>query len=197
MSSYIRRRTPGATYFFTLRLADRHGDLLTRRIDDLRRAMREVLAHRPFRIDAITVLPAAIHTLWTLPPGDADYSSRIVMLKSHFSRAQPLPSHRTPSQIRRGEKGIWQRRFWEHEIRDAEDYARHRDMIYLSPVQAGLCPRPQDWPHTSLHRDLKNGPAPPHPIGFGAGHPHLTKPRAPLSAWVADRLSMKQQGKAP
>jgi len=181
MSHYIRRRTPGATYFFTIRLADRHSDLLTRQIGPLRAAMRATLDRHPFHIDAITVLPGVIHTIWTLPADDADFATRIGMLKSRFSRSQPMPPDRSLTQIRRGEKGIWQRRYWEHEIRDKADFDRHRDLIYLSPVHAGLCPRPQDWPHTSLHRDLRQAkPAPP-PIGHGAAGLHLTHPAPPRS----------------
>ena len=177
MSNYIRRRTTGATYFFTLRLARRNDDLLVREIDQLRCAMRDTLQRHPFRIDAIAVLPDVIHTLWTLPTGDNAYGLRIGMLKSRFSRAMPMPLHRSPTQIKRAEKGIWQRRFWEHEIRDAEDMKRHRDLIYLSPVHAGLCATPQAWPHTSLHRDLAEGQALPQPIGHGAAAGlHLTPP---------------------
>ncbi len=179
MPNYIRRRDPGATYFFTIRLAARGDDLLTRRIALLRQCMRATLQRFPFRIDAITVLPATIHTLWTLPPDDANYPARIAMLKSRFSRACPMPPDRTPAQIRRGEKGIWQRRYWEHVIRDAQDYERHRALIYLSPVHAGLCPRPQDWPHTSLHRDLRAGLSHPAPVGHGAGDLPLTRHAAP------------------
>lgn len=168
MPSYLRRRTKGATYFFTLRLARRGDDLLLREVDALRGAMRETLARYPFTIDAICVLPDVVHMIWTLPPQDGNYASRIGMLKSRFSRAMPMPAQRTPAQIRRAEKGIWQRRFWEHQIRDAEDFERHRAMIYLSPVQAGLCATPQAWAHTSLHRDLAAGMAPPAPIGHGA-----------------------------
>ncbi len=183
MSNYIRRRIPGATCFFTIRLADRHDDLLIRRIDQLRCAMRDTMARHPFRIDAISVLPAAIHTIWTLPEGDDRYPTRVAMLKSRFSRMQPVPAHRTLTQIKRGEKGIWQRRYWEHHIRDAADFERHRDMIYLSPVHAGLCPRPQDWAHSSLHRDLRAGKTAPAPIGHGAENLHLTRRTAqPASA---------------
>lgn len=167
MSNGLSHRTPSATYFFTIRLADRHSDLLLSRIGLLRRAMRQTLTRYPFRIDAITVLPATVHMLCTLPPQDHGYPARMAMLKSRFSRACPMPAHRSLSQIKRGEKGIWQRHYWEHVIRDIDDYARHRELIYLSPVHAGLCPRPQDWPHTSLHRDLRKPPTPP--VVFGNG----------------------------
>lgn len=175
MSSYIRRRVPGATYFFTIRLADRHSDLLLRRIALLRQAMRATLDRYPFHINAIVVLPATIHTLWNLPEGDSAFPTRMAMLKSRFSRSCPMPADRTAAQIRRGEKGIWQRRYWEHVIRDRADLKRHRDLIHLSPVHAGLCPRPADWPHTSFHRDMKTGQPPPAPLGHGAGRLHLTR----------------------
>ena len=170
MSDYIRRRATGATYFFTLRLADRNGDLLIREVDQLRRAMRDTLASFAFHIDAITVLPAALHMIWTLPSGDSRYAARIAMLKSRFSRAMPMPEHRTLAQIKRAEKGIWQRRYWEHQIRDAADFARHRDMIYLSPVLAGLSATPQGWTHIIAPRSGR-GRAPACPVGLWCRRP--------------------------
>lgn len=157
MSNALYHTAASTSHFFTIRLADRSSDLLIRRITDLRHAMRETKARRPFHIDAICILPATIHMLWTLPEGDHKHAARIAMLKSRFSRSMPMPCDRTLTQIQRGEKGIWQRSHWEHAITDTADFERHRDMIYLSPVQAGLCPRPQDWTHTSLHRDLRKG----------------------------------------
>ncbi|MGB3246999.1 MAG: transposase [Sulfitobacter sp.] len=179
MSDYIRRRSAGASYFFTIRLTDRSGALLVQEIDQLRVAMRATLARLPFRIDAIAVLPSVIHTIWTLPAGDDRYPTRIAMMKSRFSRAMPMPAHRTLTQIKRAEKGIWQRRYWEHELRGEADFVRHRDMIYLSPVQAGLCPRPQDWPHSSFHRDMQSGATPPVPLGYGDGAARLHLTRQP------------------
>jgi len=161
MSKHKHSVAPGTTFFFTIRLADRQSDLLVRRIDDLRRAMRVTLLHHPFQINAIAVLPSVIHTLWTLPDGDEDHAKRVAMLKNRFSRRQDMPAHRSLTQIKRGDKGIWQRHFWEHEISDADDFERHRDLIYLSPVHAGLCPRPQDWPHSSLRRDQLRRVTPP------------------------------------
>lgn len=174
MSNDIRKRCPSGTFFFTIRLADRSSDLLTRNIADLRRAMRDTMTRYAFHIDAIAVLPAVIHTVWTLPEGDTNYPTRIGMLKTKFSRSQPMPAHRSLTQIQRGEKGIWQRRYWEHQIRDEADFARHCDLIYLSPVHAGLCATPQDWPHTSLHRDLSKVFPAPEPIGHGAARLQLT-----------------------
>ncbi|MFK7838105.1 MAG: transposase [Sulfitobacter sp.] len=174
MRTNLRHRALGATYFFTVRLAQRADDLLLHHVDALRDAMRQTKARFPFHIDAITVLPRTLHMLWTLPEGDSAYPARIAMLKSRFSRAMPLPEGRSLSQIKRGEKGIWQTRYWEHQIRDGGDFARHRDLIYLSPVHAGLCARPQDWAHTSLHRDLAQGGKAPAAIDQGAGDLRLT-----------------------
>lgn len=186
MSNSIRAKAPGGTYFFTARLHDRNSDLLVREIDCLRRAMRLTMSRHPFQIDAIVVLPAVIHTIWSLPPDDAEFSNRWGMLKSLFSRDLPAPAYRTQAQVKRGEKGIWQRRFWEHLIRDADDLAAHRQMIHSAPVQAGLVAHPGDWTWTSLHRDLAQrhrdaNPVPP--VGYsrmcrdGAAKPHLTSSR--------------------
>jgi len=139
-------------YFFTLRLAKRDDDALLRHITALRQAMRETLARRPFRIDAIAVLPDVIHTVWTLPPNDNDYGNRIGMWKGRFFRHLPPAPHRSLQQIKRGEKGIWQRRFWEHRIRDHADFERHCDLVHLSPVHAGYCQRPEGWPNSSYSR---------------------------------------------
>lgn len=156
--SYTRQALlTGVTYFLTIRLADPHSDLLLRRIDLLRRAMRETLNRHPFRIDAITVLPATLHMLCTLPPGKRASPRRIAMLKSRFSRGCPMSENRSSGQIKRGEKGIWGRHHWQHMIHDADDFMRHRDLIYFSPVHAGLCATPQEWVHTSLHRDVRAG----------------------------------------
>ena len=153
MTGLIHKPRSGGTYFFSVRLADHNSDLLLTQIAALRDATRRTLRRHPFQINAIAVLPSAIHTLWTLPPGDDDVSTRWAMLKAMFTRnlgpAQGAPA----AQIRASTKGIWQRRFWEHRIRDAEDYTTHMRMIYTSPVQAGLCGRPQAWAHSSIHRD--------------------------------------------
>ena len=176
MSDQIPRRCAGGTFFFTIRLADRSSDLLIRHIAHLRTAMRETKLRHAFEIDAICVLPSVIHTIWTLPEGESGYANRIRMFKSRFSRSQPMPAHRTLHQIQRGEKGIWQRRHWEHQINDSLDFARHRDLVYLSPVHAGLCETPQDWPHTSLHRDRATGVRAPDQIGYGTARLHHTPP---------------------
>ncbi len=172
MATYKRILVPGGTTFFTVRLQDRQSRLLTDHIDTLRDCVRLARARWPFAIEAAVVLPDHLHMIWTLPPGDADYSKRWRLIKSAFSRqmapvaapASPL----TPSQIARGEKGIWQRRFWEHQIRDAADMAAHRAYVLGAPVHAGLAARPTDWRWSSVHRDVQRGVPVPATGGYGA-----------------------------
>ncbi len=165
MGNQIRSKTPGATFFFTARLADQRSTLLTDQVDLLRIAMRETVSRYPFSIDDIVVLPATIHAIWSLPEDDADFSTRWSFLKARFSRALPPPERRTTKEVLRREKGIWQRRFWEHRIRSAHDLMLHRRLIHTAPVEAGLVARPADWSWTSLHRDLATAHLRAHPDG--------------------------------
>ncbi|WP_377508115.1 transposase [Octadecabacter sp. R77987] len=157
MSHYRRLYVPGATYFFTARLLDRRSDLLLREVGLLRNAVALTRKRWPFQIDAAAVLPDLVHMIWVMPADDADFSKRWRLLKSAFSRHVPPAANLPASYAARGEKGIWQRRFWEHMIRDAADLARHRRMIHAAPVTAGLVARPQDWPFSSVHRDGVTG----------------------------------------
>lgn len=157
MSDTHVQMATGCIFFFTVRLQDRRSDLLVREVGRLRNATRKALATHPFRIDDIVILPNAIHTIWTLPSEDANASRRWGLLKSQFSRGVPAPAHRHPASLRSHDKGIWQRRFWAHQLTDADDIANHRHLIYSAPVQAGLVSDPRHWPHTSLHRALHAG----------------------------------------
>jgi putative transposase len=159
MPRYIRPRLNGATIFFTLALADRKSDLLVRDIDRLRLAVALTLRERPFHIDAWVVLPDHLHAVWTLPETDSDYATRWRLIKARFSHDFSPSERRSASKVRHGEKGIWQRRFWEHHIRDADDYARHVEYCWFNPVKHSLAEHPADWPHSSLHRDLREGRA--------------------------------------
>ncbi len=159
MPNYIRPRAPGATIFFTVALADRGSDLLVRELPTLRAAFHRTLNESPFLFDAIVVLPDHLHALLTLPAGDTDYAQRWRKIKSRFSRSLPKGSLR-PSHIKRQERGIWQRRFWEHHIKDEADYAAHLGHCWFNPVKHGLVERASDWPHSSLHRDIREGRAP-------------------------------------
>ena len=161
MTDYRRNRVPGGSYFFTVNLADRRSDLLVRRIDILRDAVRKVRAGTPFHIDAWVVLPEHMHCLWTLPDGDVDFSARWQAIKTEFSRKMPPGEDRSASRVGKGERGIWQRRFWEHTIRDDRDYALHMDYIHLDPVKHGLVSEVGNWPYSSFHRCVAIGLCPP------------------------------------
>ena len=155
MSNYRRVYIPGGSYFFTV-VTQGRAPLLIEHVDHLRRAFRLALARRPVRIDAIVVLPDHLHCIWQLPPDDADFSVRWMSIKRLFSAA--LPARRTlPSQQARRDKGIWQRRFWEHVIRDETDWRRHMDYIHYNPVKHGCCAAPRDWPHGSFLRCVEAG----------------------------------------
>ncbi|MEZ5594062.1 MAG: transposase [Gammaproteobacteria bacterium] len=162
MTSYRRLRSPGASWFFTVNLAERrHNHLLTDHIDCLRDAFRHVKAAHPFRLDAIVILPDHLHCIWTLSPNDSDYSTRWGLIKARFSRGIAKAETRSVSRAKRGERGIWQRRFWEHMIRDDTDYARHVDYIHWNPVKHGWTQRVADWPHSSFHQFVEQGFYPP------------------------------------
>jgi len=156
MSRYRRVKIAGGAFFFTLALADRSSDLLVRHIERLRSAYAEVEKRYPFETVAICILPDHIHALWQLPDGDADYASRLSLLKTGFSRGLP-PAKRSRSKIRKREKGIWQRRYWEHAIRNDVDLERHVDYIHYNPVKHGLVTRVADWPYSSFHRYVAQG----------------------------------------
>jgi putative transposase len=127
MPDYRRNRMEGGIYFFTVNLLDRRSNLLVTEIDALRNAVRATRTYYPFHIDAWVVLPEHMHCLWTLPPDDRDFPVRWQMIKGSFSRSVPRAEHRHASLVRKREAGIWQRRYWEHTIRDERDYAAHMD----------------------------------------------------------------------
>lgn len=158
VTAYRRIRTTGATWFFTVNLADRQNNrLLVEHIDALREVIRNVKAAHPFVIDAMVILPDHMHCIWTLPQGDADYSTRRALVKAGFSRGVQAGERRSASRQKRGERGISQRRFWEHMIRDDEDYHRHVDYIHWNPVKHGWVDRVSDWEHSSFHRFVARG----------------------------------------
>jgi putative transposase len=157
MTQYRRLKVDGGTYFFTVNLANRRGTLLTDHIAELRRAFRYVQARQPFAIEAVVVLPDHLHALWRLPHGDADYALRWLLIKKTFSRELPGGELRTPSRVAKRERGIWQRRYWEHLIRDETDFARHVDYIHFNPVKHGHVTQVADWPYSSFHRYVRLG----------------------------------------
>ena len=154
---YRRALIPGASYFFTVNLADRSARLLVERIADLREAVRDVRRAHPFEIVAWVVLPDHLHAVWTLPDGDADYAMRWGLIKAGFSRRIPKGRAHPRQPCAQGERGLWQRRFWEHLIRDDRDLAGHVDYIHHNPVKHGYVDRAIDWPYSTFHRDLRRG----------------------------------------
>lgn len=154
---YRRADVAGATYFFTVNLLNRKQTLLTDHIDTLRACIKTVKKRHPFHIDAMVILPDHLHAIWTLPPGDADFAKRWMLIKTAFSRS--LPKHEIINQSRKSkrERGIWQRRYWEHLIRDDLDYQRHVDYIHYNPVKHGYVDKAVDWPYSSIHRFIEKG----------------------------------------
>jgi putative transposase len=158
MANYRRVYTPGATWFFTVNLAERsHNSLLIDKIDSLRQAFRYVKQSHPFHVDAIVVMPDHLHTLWTLPEGDTDFSTRWNLLKGQFSRSIKKGERVSASRLSKRERGIWQRRFWAHLIIDQEDFNRHVDYIHWNPVKHGRAKQVADWPYSSFQHYVKLG----------------------------------------
>ena len=145
MTDYRRIYIPGSTWFFTVNLAERRdNNLLVEKIDLLRSAFRYVKERKPYRINAIVIMPDHLHCIWILPPGDADFSIRWNLIKGHFSRAIPKGERISPSRNKRRERGLWQRRFWAHLLCDQDDFNNHLDYIHLESSQT--------WPSTTSCR---------------------------------------------
>ena len=156
MPQYRRAKIEGSVFFFTVVLQDRSSNLLRDEIERLRQSYRTVQQRRPFETIAICVLPDHVHAVWALPEGDADFSARWSLIKSGFSRGLD-PQPRSASKVGKREKGIWQRRYWEHAIRDDADLERYIDYIHFNPVKHGHVTRVADWPHSSFHRYVERG----------------------------------------
>lgn len=124
-------------------------------ISDLRMAFRKVRNRYPFSIEAICVLPDHLHTIWTFPDDQLDYSLRWRLIKSNFSKTQAINENRSVSRVQRGERGIWQRRFREHMIRDQDDFRWHMDYTYFNPVRHHHVGSVKEWSHSSFHRDVR------------------------------------------
>ena len=172
MTNYRRMHVPGATWFFTVNLADRRSRLLAERIDTLRAALRYVHTRHRFRIEAMVVLPDHLHAVWTLPPGDADYPMRLRLMKSWSSRHIPPGERRRASRVDKGERGIWQRRYWEHLVRDER---RSGTMRGLRPFQPG-----ETWSYNARGRLAAFNLPPLRRQGMvicGLGHSHRSHRR--------------------
>lgn len=157
---YRRSNTPGAMYFFTVNLADRKSTLLTGQIETLRHAVRTIRQSHPFHpfdIVAMVVLPDHLHAIWRMPEGDANFPLRWSLIKGAFSRAIPKTEAIRNSREAKRERGIWQRRYWEHQIRDEDDLAQHIAYVHFNPVKHGYVKRAADWPHSSIRREIRRG----------------------------------------
>ena len=158
MPNYRRVWCPGGTYFFTVTLLHRQqNDLLVCHIESLRNAVDHIRKRYPFTIHGWVVLPDHLHCIIELPPGDTNYSMRWALIKQMFSKSIPVTEQRSAVQQRRAERGIWQRRYWEHLIRDEADYRTHMDYVHFNPVKHGLVTRVTDWSYSTFHVLVKRG----------------------------------------
>ncbi|MBD8526738.1 REP-associated tyrosine transposase [Pseudomarimonas arenosa] len=157
MPNYRRVWVPGGTYFFTVTLLERRRRLLVDEVDRLRWAFARTCARLPFAMVAIVVLPDHLHCVWRLPEADADNGARWQMIKSLFSRGIERDERRSARRTAKRERGIWQRRYWEHLIRDEGDLIRHVDYIHYNPVKHGYVSAVRDWPWSSFHRWVREG----------------------------------------
>jgi putative transposase len=162
MPEYRRAYVAGGTYFLTV-VTHRRAPILggAEDVADLRRAVAEVKRKDPFEVVAAVVMPDHAHFLWSLPGGDTSYSRRVGRMKVGFSRHRQARSGRPaglgPSGHRHRESGLWQRRFWEHTIRDENDLERHLDYIHWNPVKHGLATCPHVWPYSSFKTWVRRG----------------------------------------
>jgi putative transposase len=160
MMRYRRLRVCGGTYFFTVVTYKRTPFLtLPGHVALLRDAFRYVMNRHPFAIDAFVLLPDHLHCIWTLPEGDWDYSKRWRLIKGYFTRHCDETARGNPSESRKrkNEHNVWQRRFWDHMIRDDRDFEKHMDYIHYNAVKHGLVHYPLQWPHSSIHKFVARG----------------------------------------
>jgi putative transposase len=156
MVQYRRNFVPGGTFFFTATLADRRSSILVEHVAALRTAFRVTRNERPFAVDAIVILPDHLHTIMTLPSGDADFPGRWRRIKGLFTQ-HVAAAGATVERNSGGGFALWQRRFWEHTIRNEKDFERHVDYIHYNPVKHGLVTCVRDWPYSSFGRFVRQG----------------------------------------
>ncbi len=154
---YRRANVTGGTYFFTVNLAKRKNTLLVDEFDKLRIVINKIKKQHPFKLDALVILPDHLHTIWTLPVHDKNYAKRWMLIKAGFSRYMPNHEKINDSRKKKGERGIWQRRYWEHLIRDEDDYEKHINYIHHNPVKHGYVNKAIDWPYSTIHDYIAKG----------------------------------------
>ncbi len=176
MPDYRRDRTQGGTWFFTVVTYQRRKFLCDTHVRNaLRTAIKRVQVNYPFTINAWVLMPDHFHCVWTLPPGDSNYSLRIGLLKRAVTikckSLIPVQDTRSKSRCTHREANVWQRRFWEHHIKDENDLRKHLDYIHYNPVKHGHCQDPSDWPYSTIHKFIANGT---YPVGWATGCPPLS-----------------------
>jgi putative transposase len=159
---FRRWYVPGGMYYFSVVTYRRAPIFQERKARaDFAEAIRQTRRERPFQIFAMVLLHDHLHCVWTLPPGDDGYSTRWKRLKAEFTSrwlgSGGVEQPRSRSRVKKGERGVWQRRFWEHVIRDEDDLAHCCDYIHFNPVKHGYVSRPVDWRFSSFHRFVKSG----------------------------------------
>lgn len=162
MSKYIRSYTQGAFYFFTLVSYNRRKIFCNEDfLQAFKNSIRQIQHQYPFEIIAWMQLPDHLHCIWKMPENDADYSMRWSQIKRLTTQACPQYQlsidELSHSKVKRYEKGIWQRRFFEHQIRDEADFVKHMDYLHYNPVKHGLVETVSDWPYSSFHRYVNQG----------------------------------------
>lgn len=161
MPGYRRVWVEGGSYFFTV-VTERRRELFLR--EDVRAALRLAVAkvreRYPFEIEAWVLLPDHIHCIWTLPREDADYATRWRLIKTHTTKQLNLTFNDQKilngRRIKKRQGGIWQHRYWEHYLKDEDDYNHHVDYVHWNPVKHNLVTHPSQWPYSTYHRWLKN-----------------------------------------
>ena len=158
MPNYRRAWHPGGTYFFTVNLLQRQdNDLLIRHVALLRNAVRSVRQRHPFRVHGWVVLPDHLHCVIELPKDEADFAVRWRLIKGTFSKGLSITEQRSEVRMARGERGIWQRRYWEHMVRDEADFRAHMDYIHINPLKHGLVKQVSEWPYSTFHQLVEKG----------------------------------------
>lgn len=156
MVNYRRNFQRGGTYFFTVNLLNRRSDLLIKNIHYLKKAIQQVKRVYPYKMQAYVILPEHLHVLWKLPYEDVDYATRWQKIKIYFTRYIQKAGVKV-QRNKHGECLIWQRRYWEHTIYDAQDFQNHFNYIHYNPVKHGWVERPIDWPFSSIHHYIEKG----------------------------------------
>jgi len=159
MVNYRRNLQPGAHYFFTVTLQDRRSTTLTQHINELKTSFKKVKDQYPYKLVAYVILPKHLHVIWNLPNNDCAYPKRWRLIKSHFTQAL-LAKGITLTKNKRGEYKLWQRRYWEHTLRDGNDLKAHIDYIHYNPMKHGLVQRAADWEYSSFHYYVETGVLP-------------------------------------